>query len=184
MTVIGIAESSMNGSTRYKLRCQCGGILIRTEKTFLGNKIRNCPECCHAPSNCTGAAWRAMIRAAKGNFNHEWMKYDNFVRDMGPCPYGCTIDRLNKKRPWKKDNCVWVKRRNKSAVLIEVFGIAMSLSDWAYVANRSWASVSRIIKGGNQNKLLQYPKVRELLYLCGKLPDDRELHQTKAFEPL
>lgn len=36
-----------------------------------------------------------------------WASFENFARDMGPCPLGMTLERVNTNGDYEKENCVW-----------------------------------------------------------------------------
>lgn len=39
-----------------------------------------------------------------------WMKFDNFYEDMGDCPQGFSIERINVEDGYHKDNCKWIEK--------------------------------------------------------------------------
>lgn len=60
----------------------------------------------------------------------------NFLEDMGECPKGCEIDRINNNLGYCKENCRWVTRyiqsRNKrNNKLFTYKGKIQILKDWA-----------------------------------------------------
>lgn len=66
----------------------------------------------------------------------EWSTFQGFVADMGECPKGLTIERLDNDGNYCKDNCIWATheaqarntRRNK---LITFNGETKCLQEWA-----------------------------------------------------
>jgi len=65
-----------------------------------------------------------------------WLKYENFLADMGRCPPGCSLDRKNNKKNYCKSNCRWatgdVQGANKSGTLwVRFSGKRQALKAWA-----------------------------------------------------
>lgn len=65
-----------------------------------------------------------------------WNSFDNFLRDMGKCPEGCSLDRINVNRNYNKENCRWATREMQDAnrtnnVRIVFMGITKNLAEWA-----------------------------------------------------
>lgn len=92
-------------------------------------------------------AWRSMRgRCADTNDPHyggrgvsvcpEWESYDTFFGDMGECPPGYSLDRINNDLGYAPHNCRWAtireqlnnQRRNR---VIDFNGKSQTLSYWA-----------------------------------------------------
>jgi cytochrome b involved in lipid metabolism len=68
----------------------------------------------------TYSRWRAMIDRCENAVRYlsngisvcrRWKKFQNFLQDMGECPTGNhTLDRVNNKRGYFKENCRWATR--------------------------------------------------------------------------
>jgi hypothetical protein len=46
---------------------------------------------------------------------NRWMKFENFLEDMGERPPGLTLDRVNNNRNYEPNNCRWATRKQQSA---------------------------------------------------------------------
>jgi len=54
----------------------------------------------------------------------EWMEFDNFLRDMGDRPEGCTLDRKDNSKGYTKDNCRWATRKEQARNTSTYNGVA------------------------------------------------------------
>ena len=67
---------------------------------------------------------------------NEWLKFENFYKDMGERPNGKTLDRINNNKGYYKENCKWSTmkeqcrntRRNK---FITYKNQTLCLAEWA-----------------------------------------------------
>ena len=65
-----------------------------------------------------------------------WFTFDNFLADMGECPEGMTIDRINNERGYCKDNCRWSHskeqgRNKRNNRILEHAGRRLCVAEWA-----------------------------------------------------
>jgi len=63
---------------------------------------------------------KTRCRRSYSTLCERWQSFDNFLADMGPCPDGLTIERLNNRLGYTPGNCKWGSRteqgRNTSRV--------------------------------------------------------------------
>jgi hypothetical protein len=43
-----------------------------------------------------------------------WLFFGNFLQDMGECPKGLTLERIDNNKGYYKDNCKWATRAEQS----------------------------------------------------------------------
>lgn len=69
----------------------------------------------------------------------EWKdSFENFFTDMGLCPEGMSIDRIDVNKGYSKDNCQWSTRaeqnnNRRNNIIIEHNGLSYTLGEWATV---------------------------------------------------
>lgn len=157
LTVLERAGSNPRGRATWKCKCDCGN-----ETTVLGNNLlsgntNNCKHHGHIKHGHASAilksrtyyAWSSMKKRCKPNSldrkNYydcgievcdRWKWFDCFLLDMGVCPEGYELDRIDNDKGYEPDNCRWTdestQRRNQRKVKqYEHNGQSMILIDWA-----------------------------------------------------
>jgi hypothetical protein len=66
----------------------------------------------------------------------EWSKFKNFYADMGVCPDGMTLDRVDNSKGYSKSNCRWasIEEQNnnkRNCIKITAFGKTQTVAQWA-----------------------------------------------------
>lgn len=65
-------------------------------------------------------------------YSKRWEKFELFLKDMGICPRGMSIDRINVNGKYTKSNCRWAtnkeqSRNRRNTVLVR----GKTLSEWS-----------------------------------------------------
>jgi len=90
----------------------------------------------------------------------EWGKFENFLRDMGPCPPGLTLERVQNSKGYSKSNCIWATRtaqaRNRrSNRLLSFMGHTKSVAEWAEITGLKPATLwNRLNHGWAAERIL------------------------------
>ena len=80
---------------------------------------------------------RAMYLRIKGiTVCPAWARFEVFLQNMGPCPKGWTLERINNRGNYEPSNCRWATRseqvRNRAITRwITYKGETLCLTDWA-----------------------------------------------------
>jgi len=177
--------------TKWKCKCDCGGAsLCTTTNLTCGNSTScGCNKGKHLkkhgrylhPCYCS---WRSMIQRCENENSSDYPKYggkgisvcerwkdiENFIIDMGNPPSKLhTIDRINNKLGYNKENCRWATRMEQSvnrsnSIYIE----GIPIKQWAKSHNISYGVVlSRYSNGWNTEKIINTPVIKK--YKKGQL---------------
>ena len=123
----------------WKCRCNCG-----SEITVIGANLRNgTTKSCgclerdilyernfkHGLTDTReNRIWRGMLTRCR-NLNHKdfkyyggrgirvcerWEVFENFLADMGPCPEGYSIERVDNNRNYEPSNCKWIPQEDQA----------------------------------------------------------------------
>lgn len=98
---------------------------------------------------------------------HAWLKFSNFLADMGEPALGMTLERKDNSKGYSKENCIWTDRtaqgRNKrNNVILTVDGETLPLSVFAERSGISYQTLHmRIRKGWSHEDAVKTALVRD-----------------------
>lgn len=86
---------------------------------------------------------------AKGiGISESWLSFENFYADMGECPEGMSIDRIDNSKGYSKENCRWATKKEQmdnrsNSVRYEYRGQLLSRSELAKLAGVSQTTMQQ-----------------------------------------
>lgn len=114
-----------DGHMVWLCECECGGMV----RVSAGNLRRGQYSCgcvqmgarTHGMSNSrTYSIWAGMKKRCNEKHMYyggrgisvcnRWMTFDNFIHDMGECPKGYSIERVDVNGNYEPSNCTWIPR--------------------------------------------------------------------------
>lgn len=161
-------------------QCDCGKTL--TIRNYVLTRKRSPRSCgctrrhgCSTRENRTRTydAWQNMKTRCRRDPHYEdisiypaWVNdFEAFKRDMGECPKGLTLDRVNNKGNYEPSNCRWVdmKEQNNNREtnrLITINGTTRTVSEWMDYHGLNYTTFYRRIKlGWSEEEAAGTPKL-------------------------
>ena len=92
-----------------------------------------------------------------------WDSFEAFLEDMGPRPIGFSIDRIDVKKGYYKENCRWADKETQDNnrtdnTYLEYNGEKLTLAQWSRRIGISAATLSgRVRRGWNTHDILTKP---------------------------
>lgn len=175
LSVLGDAGRDRNRKILWLVRCDCGNEATKRADLVRAGTTQSC-GCLMTPGNNRkhGGRWSREYRSWHNmkqrcdnprnvGFSHyggrgigyceRWASFESFFADMGECPDGCTLDRIDVNGHYGPDNCRWAtvkeqggnKRNNRR---IEHAGENLTLAQWAEKLGMSHQTIAYRLRSG------------------------------------
>lgn len=179
--------------SKWKLLCDCGEIAIGTSTDILRGNHTRCTKCAkkkrglvhykhghcqNGKSSKTYKAWNSAKRRTTNPKSGNWYLYggrgiimcerwlnsfDAFLSDMGECPRGLTLERVDVNGNYEPSNCIWDTPKNqqnnqRTNVRLTYNGVTKTLSRWADQVNIHIETLrGRLRQGWSVERVLTQP---------------------------
>lgn len=158
LTVISRSANYRDGSAQWACKCDCGAIVVHKGAALrrgvvvscgcyrieLGTKHRMCftteykswqgmKDRCNNPKSKDYPMYGGRGITVCDSWAHS---FERFYADMGPKPFGYSIDRIDNAMGYSPGNCRWATNRTqstnrRSTRFITIGDETLSISDWA-----------------------------------------------------
>ena len=170
--------NAQNGDAQWDCICDCGNTMVARSSNLLRGHTQSCgclhreratfrSNTHHMSKHRTYHSWLGMIQrctnknspafkwyGARGiSVDPRWLKFPDFLADMGPCPENMSIDRINNNAGYSPQNCRWATKseqaKNTRAVtLLTHNGLTLCQADWARHTGIPQPTISRRLRRG------------------------------------
>ncbi len=116
-TILNFAEIDNPKGIFIEVECDCGNIDEIMLNSLINDKCTKCTECSgkttpkkHGLSKTIEYLnWKQLKHKNILEFCKEWLIFENFIKDMGIKPENTFFNRVDRDKPYNKDNCEWKK---------------------------------------------------------------------------
>lgn len=110
----------------------------------------------HAKSRCNNPADHKYVDYGGRGISMcpQWMRsFEEFLSDMGGCPAGHTLDRVDTNGNYEPSNCRWATpaqqaRNKRNNIWVEYNGTEMILKDFARLAEQNYGTLYSKLRRG------------------------------------
>jgi hypothetical protein len=146
----------------YECKCDCGSVVTRNVRNFRRARASLSCGCYRIQKKTTHGhahghiktktymSWTNMktrcMNPQCDRFDYyggrgitvcpRWLAFHNFLADMGECPIGMQLERIDNNHGYSKENCVWASRQQqalnrRSNRLLEFNGEKLHITIWS-----------------------------------------------------
>jgi len=198
LTVVERSFSPRRSRTIWICRCTCGQESDVISKHLVSGHTRSCGCLCKERTREANTihgnagirmtpeyrSWRGLKERCQqvGNpaYNayggrgvtvcERWDNFESFLADMGPCPSGMSIDRIDNNGNYSPSNCRWADRKTqcrnrRSNRLLTIGDTTASIAEWSEKIGIKPGTLSyRICHGWTPEEAIRTPLQKNLSF--------------------
>lgn len=176
LTVVATAGKNKRGRILWACECSCGATTIVAGSDLTTGNTKSCgclqkdrtSQAAHKHGfngTSTYSSWACMKERCLNPKNkgykdyggrgitvcERWMRFEDFLADMGEKPEGATIERIDNDKGYFPENCRWASkleqnRNRRSNRRITFQGETRTLSEWAEILGIHWGTLLSRLK--------------------------------------
>lgn len=179
LTAIAFYDRDIKGEAYWVALCDCGRVTVVRGSHLGSGNVQSCGCFCsesssmrartHGMSDRQGyESWAGMKRRCLNSKSKAYPLYggrgiticdrwvnslETFLKDMGPCPEGYTLERKNNDGNYEPNNCVWGTRtaqanNRRSSRFLTLNGKTMTVSEWSVETGIHHSAIHLRLKRG------------------------------------
>lgn len=169
-------NKTKQGRSIYLCKCDCGNEVLVCRDLLTGGHKKSCGCLRKEKPNRSShlmsytreyRIWAEMIkRCKKSSYKSysyyggrgitvcdRWANFENFFSDMGKCPEGFTLDRIDVNGNYEPSNCRWASRKTQARNrrdnhMITFKNETHCLSEWAEIVGITRGALKQRLKRG------------------------------------
>lgn len=170
------SDKDKRGRSLYLCKCDCGNTVFVSRNLLISGQKKSC-GCLRKekPNRFTHLMsytreyriWAEMIKRCKAASHksypyyggrgitvcERWENFENFYADMGKCPEGFTLDRIDVNGNYEQTNCRWASRKTQARNrrgnhMITFKNETHCLSEWAEIVGITRSALKQRLKRG------------------------------------
>lgn len=155
-TLTDVATAKLNGGRTQSCGCLHKEVIRQTPKTHGMRDSREYQSWAHMKYRCHNPNYpRYALWGGRGiTVCERWREdFSAFFADMGPCPAGMTIDRIDNNKGYEPGNCRWATPKEQANNLrttrrVTFEGQEKTISEWAETWGCSRDAIKLRLKRG------------------------------------
>jgi hypothetical protein len=161
---IVVSSNSLRSGSTKSCGCSNGNITHGHTRIKNNNNKRTYTTWCNIIQRCNNPnSSKYEIYGKRGiKVCEMWMKFENFLEDMGEAPPGLSIERINNNKNYEPGNCRWATNKEqsnnrRSNRVIEYNGELHNLTQWSDILDINYGTLKNRLNNWSVERAFTYP---------------------------